>query len=225
MSIFNPKSAIRILLLSVFFSVIAGTKALPQNVSAIVAGIQRRYASVQTVKGSFRQNYRAPGIHQEESGEFWLKRPGLMRWEYREPLEQLFVADGRQAFLYVPEDRQVTVRPLTAADLRNTPLDLLLGTGKIEANFVVSPETQSKPKLEGTIVLRLTPRGQSDYSFLLLEVDRQNFEIRRILIRESGGSTSEFHLSNMVLNARVDSKLFQFKTPKGVEEIRLDDGR
>jgi outer membrane lipoprotein carrier protein len=198
--------------------------ARPADLQDAVAGLQQRYASVETVKGSFRQTYRAPGVSQEESGEFWLKKPGLMRWEYRAPEEQLFVADGRESFLYVPKDRQVTIQPFSAADLHSTPLEFLLGSGDIDKSFNASWETVFKPSTPGTLMVRLVPRKPDiDYSFLVLEIDSRMFDLRRIAVRDPGGSTSEFFLTNVVTNVKLDKKFFQFKTPKNVEEIRLND--
>ncbi len=190
----------------------------------VVSGLQQRYASVETVRGDFQQTYRAPGISQEESGEFWLRKPGLMRWEYRSPEEQVFVADGKESFLYVPKDRQVTVQPFSAADLHNTPLEFLLGSGNISRSFTPSWETEFKTKAEHTLLIRLTPRSTGgEYSFLVLEIDSRTFDIRRIAIRDPGGSTTEFLFTNVATNTKLDKKLFQFKTPKGVEEIRLNN--
>jgi outer membrane lipoprotein carrier protein len=188
----------------------------------VVAGLQRRYASVETVTGSFQQSYRAPGINQIEAGVFWLKKPGFMRWEYRNPEEKLFVADGREAFSYVPEDRQVTVQPLSPSDLHNTPLEFLLGTGDINKSFTVSWETDFKPVLDRSYLIRLTPRRrETQYTFLVLELDQETYNLCRIIIRESSGNTSEFLLTNVTANVKIENKKFQFKVPKGVEEIRL----
>jgi len=153
---------------------------------------------------------------------FWLKKPGLMRWEYYSPEEQLFVADGRESFLYVPQDRQVTIQPFSAADLHSTPLEFLLGSGDFKGSFQASWETEFKPMLERTLLIRLVPRrNDAEYSFLVLELDNQTFDLRRIAIREPGGSTTEFLLTDVAVNLKPDKKLFQFKAPKGVEEIRL----
>ncbi len=47
--------------------------------------------------------------------------------------------------------------------------------------------------------------------------------MRRIVIREQTGSVSEFLLTNLQTNVRVDNRQFEFKIPKGVEVIRLDE--
>lgn len=191
--------------------------------AAAVAGLERRYAAVETAAGGFRQIYRAPGIEQEESGVFRLKKPGLMRWEYREPEAKLFVADGRECFLYVPQDRQVTVQALTAADIRRTPLSFLLGGGNIGKRFAVSWETEIPPAFAQTLRIRLRPLAYEDaYVFLVLELDAATSDIRRVVVREHSGNTSEFLLSNVETNVKVSARDFQFKPPKGVEIVRLD---
>ncbi len=194
------------------------------DLSEAIAGLQKRYASVETVKGSFQQSYRAPGIQREQTGEFWLKKPGLMRWEYKTPDVQLFIADGRKSYLYVPDDRQVTIQPLSPADLHNTPLSFLLGSGDINKTYFVAWESEYKRKAANGLFIRLIPRRQpSEYSFLALELDPQSYDLRRIIVREPGGSTSEFLLSGVITNTKFDNGLFQFKKPKGVEEVRLNN--
>ena len=214
------------LFVSVFCLMIAVTDSYSADLETVAAGLQQRYASAVTMSGSFQQTYRAPGIEQIESGVFWMKRPGLMRWEYRLPEAKLFVADGREAFLYVPLDRQVTIQSLSASDMRGTPLEFLLGGMDIRKSFVISWENNFRQPTEPTLLIRLTPRsGQSDYEYLVLAIDPKNYELRRITMHEHGGNTSEFRLSNLMANAKIDNKLFQFKPPKGTEVMRLEEGK
>ena len=114
-------------------------------VLSAIAGLQQRYAAVNTVTTDFVQTYRAPGMDQTESGTLWMKKPGLMYWEYRLPETKFFYADGRRTYLYVPEDRQVMVRSFTEEDLHSTPLEFLLGKGKILESFDAFRETEIKP--------------------------------------------------------------------------------
>ena len=151
--------------------------ARSQDLSSVINGMERRYASVQSATGHFQQTYRAPGIDQVESGVFWLKKPGLMRWEYNKPEEKLFIADGRECFLYVPQDRQVTVQPLTASDIRSTPLTFLLGEGNISQSYSFSQESEFRPVNDHTLVIRLVPRKYEEmYQFLVLELDTATYE-------------------------------------------------
>jgi outer membrane lipoprotein carrier protein len=210
----------RILLMWGFF---LAAESYAADLDAVVNGLQRRYAAVETVTGAFQQTYRAPGVDQVESGVFRMKRPGLMRWEYRQPEEKLFIADGREAFLYVPLDRQVTVQPFSASDIRGTPLEFLLGAAEIKKSFDVSWEPQHKLTAGQAALIRLTPRSsEGEYEFLVLEIDPKSFDLRRIVIREHGGNTSEFLLTGIAVNVKMGNKEFQFKIPKGVEVVRLN---
>lgn len=195
-----------------------------QDLDSAVEGLRQRYASVTSVMGNYQQIYRAPGIDQTESGVFWLKRPGLMRWECRQPEEKLFVLDGRQSFHYIPQDYQVYVQPFTAADLHRTPLEILLGTMDIRKSYTVSWEGSILPKYEGTCLIRLTPRSaEPEYAYLVLELDRKTWDLRRLVIRESSGNTSEFLFTNVKTNVKIENSKFRFKPPKGVDVIKLDD--
>jgi outer membrane lipoprotein carrier protein len=208
----------------VLFIALGAAHTIEEPVASLAAKIQQRYASATTVSADFRQDYRAPGVDISESGTFWMKKPGLMRWEYREPETKLFVADGRDSYLYNPQDRQVMVRRFSAAELHSTPLQFLLGRGDILTSFSVSRESESTARIQGTVLLRLVPREEDpNYSYFVLECDQNTYDLRRILIRERTGNTSEFILTNVATNVKVDSQKFVFKIPKGAEVIRLDE--
>lgn len=194
------------------------------SLDAAVAGLQKRYALVESIGADFRQIYRAPGIEQTESGTLVMKKPGFMRWEYRAPEVKLFIADGRETYLYTPEDRQVLIRRFSAAELHSTPLQFLLGQGDIRQSFEAAWERDPGPNADGAFVLRFTPRAaEADYAYVVIECDARSFDMRRIVIRERTGNTSDFALSNLKTNMKVDNKQFQFKLPKGVEVVRLDE--
>ncbi len=194
------------------------------TVEGAVMGLQQRYAKVETLSADFRQNYTGPGIEQSETGKVYMKRPALMRWEYQQPETRLFIADGRETWLYAPADRQVTVRAVNPEELRNTPLQLLLGQAQILKSFTAAWDRTTRPKYQDSAILRLTPRAaQSEYTAIVVEYDARSFDLRRILIRESSGNTSEFLLTNLEANPKLDKKLFEFKAPKGTELIRIDD--
>jgi len=195
-----------------------------QDLEAVVKGLQNRYASFETMTGNFHQTYRGPGIDQVESGVFWLKKPGFMRWESHDPEEKLFVADGRTSYHYIPQDYQVYIQPLTTSDLLNTPLELLLDAGNISKSYAVSWEVDLPPQFDDSYVIRLKPRKKDQpYSYLVLEFGQDSWDLRRILAREANGNTNEFLLTNVTMNIKIEKSKFQFKTPRGVEEIQISN--
>ena len=195
-----------------------------KDLGATIAAIQRRYATVESIRADFTQIYHAPGMDQTESGTVTMQKPGLMRWEYKNPEVKLFIADGRDTYLYTPEDRQVLVRRFTLEDLRSTPIQLVLGQGDIRRNYDVSWEPGAASGGGGAVELRLTPRaGSSDYAYVILECAEGTYDLRRMVIREVTGNTSEFQFANLKTNIKVEPQQFRFKIPKGVEVVHLDE--
>lgn len=186
--------------------------------------LQRRYAVVHTITARFTQIYQAPSVEHVESGRLFMKKPGLMRWEYAEPEKKLFVADARNTYLYTPEDRQVVVSRFSPRELHTTPLQFLLGQGDLLKSFTSTWENEFKPRTAGSLLLRLVPQTpQADYAFVIVECDAQTSDLRRLVIRELTGNTSEFILTDVVTNTTIDSGQFKFKIPKGIEVISVED--
>src|SRR5436309_4529120 len=81
------------------------------DVHALARAVDEHYNQLRTLQAEFTEVYRGSGIERTESGTLWvakggLKKPGQMRWEYRSPREKLFGSDGKDAWFYVPADRQ-----------------------------------------------------------------------------------------------------------------------
>ena len=77
------------------------------DVHKLAQSVDRRYNNLESLETQFTETYRGAGISRNESGTLWLKRPGKMRWDYREPRPKLFISDGKTAWFYVPGDQQV----------------------------------------------------------------------------------------------------------------------
>ncbi len=201
---------------------LAGSSEARHELDQVVRGLEAHYNRLETLKVQFVQLYQAAGRApaREEAGTLYLKRPGRMRWEYARPETKLFVSDGKTAYFYVPEDRQVTrIRAAQSADLR-IPLRFLLGRLHLRRAFgPVEMARDFAPLDPGNHVLRLGPRDPQDrFRDLLAEVDQQS-RIRRLVVFEGDGSRSEFRLSGEEPNARLEAGLFRFAVPEGVEVV------
>ena len=94
----------------------------PSDVHAIAQAVDNRYNHLQTLQAEFVETYRGSGIERTESGSLLLKKPGKMRWEYRSPKEKLFLSDGKEAWFYLPSDRQVRRTAVKKLDDLRSPL-------------------------------------------------------------------------------------------------------
>src|SRR5271169_706912 len=128
---------IRLFTALLLIAIVLPAADVTQDVHSVAAAVDEHYNRLRTLQADFTEVYRGAGIERTESGTLWLakggvKKLGKMRWEYRSPKEKLFVSDGKDAWFYVPGDRQA--RKTTAKKLEDirSPLAFLLGKTKLE---------------------------------------------------------------------------------------------
>jgi outer membrane lipoprotein carrier protein len=143
-----------------------------------------------------------------------------MRWEYRSPREKLFLSDGKDAWFYVPGERQVRRTAVKKLEDLRSPLAFLLGKTKLEKELQglsLAPDVASLAA--GDVVLRGVPKSLADrVSQVLLEITPEHW-ISRILIEEVDGSVTEYRFNSQRENVAVPDQRFQFTIPDGVEVI------
>jgi outer membrane lipoprotein carrier protein len=187
---------------------------------AIAQAVDERYNRLHSLQADFTEIYRGAGMERTESGTLWLKKPGKMRWEYRSPKGKLFLSDGKDAWFYVPGERQVRRTAVKKLDDLRSPLAFLLGKTKLEKELQglsVAPDVA--PLAPGNVVLRGVPKSLADrVNQVLLEITPEQW-IGRIIIEEVDGSVTEYRFSNQKENVAVPDRQFQFAVPDGVEVI------
>lgn len=190
------------------------------SVSEIARRTDEHYNNLKSFKADFTEVYHGPGVARTESGTLWLKKPGKMRWEYKNPTEKLFLSDSHTAFFYVPGERQARKTSLKNLDDIRSPLRYLLGKTKLEKELEgLSIASDLTPYKTGDTVLRGVPKEMKDrISEVVLEIS-PSFQIERIVIREVDSTTTDFRFSNTVENVPVEDSLFHFSPPPGVEVI------
>ncbi len=196
------------------------------DVHAIAQAVDERYNHLRSLQAEFTEIYRGAGMERTESGTLWLKKPGKMRWQYRSPRDKLFLSDGRDAWFYVPGERQVRRTAVKKLDDLRSPLAFLLGKTKLEKELQgLSLAPDVTPLAAGDVVLRGVPKSLADrVSQVLLEITPDHW-IGRILIEEVDGSVTEYRFSSHRENVDVPDQRFQFVVPDGVEVIEGELGQ
>ncbi|MCI0355346.1 MAG: outer membrane lipoprotein chaperone LolA [Acidobacteria bacterium] len=201
-----------------------GQTSAEARVRAIARTVDQHYNRLRSLQTEFTESYRGLGVARSESGTLWLKRPGRMRWEYREPREKLFVTDGKTAWFYLPGERQVRRAPVKKLDDLRSPLRYLLGKSHLEKEFDgLAIAEGATPTAPGHTVLRGLPRVLQDrVREVLLEVTADG-RIVRIVIEEWDDSTTEFRFRNLVENLNLSDERFRFSPPAGAEVIEAEE--
>jgi outer membrane lipoprotein carrier protein len=148
-----------------------------------------------------------------------------MRWEYRSPKEKLFVSDGQAAWFYVPGDRQARRTEVRKLEDLRSPLAFLLGKTRLEKELQgLSFAPDQHPVEAGNVVLRGVPKAlENRVSEVLVEITPGK-QIRRLVVREVDGSTTEYEFRNIEEDGAVTDGQFRFAPPPGVETVTGDLG-
>jgi outer membrane lipoprotein carrier protein len=214
----------------VLLSAIALPPSGAENTHSIAAAVDEHYNHLRTLQAEFTEVYRGAGMERTESGTLWLakgglKKPGKMRWEYRSPREKLFVSDGKDAWFYVPGDRQARRTDARKLDDVRSPLAFLLGKSKLEKELRgLSLAPDIAPVGAGDLVLRGVPLALAGrVSEILLEVTADH-TIARIVINDVDGSVTEYRFSGQKENEAIPEGRFQFSPPAGTETVESELG-
>src|SRR3984957_5727984 len=208
------------------FSIVAQA----EDIKALAAAVDAHYNQLRTLQAEFTEIYRGSGMERTESGTVWLmkgglKKPGKMRWEYRSPREKLFVSDGKDAWFYVPGDRQARKTDARKLDDIRSPLAFLLGKSKLEKELRgLSLAPDVTPLNTGDVVLRGLPQAFADQiSEIQLEVTPEH-RIARIVMNEADGSVTEYRFSDEKENQAIPDGRFRFGPPPGTETVESEAG-
>jgi outer membrane lipoprotein carrier protein len=195
------------------------------DVHSVAAAVDEHYNHLHSLQAEFTEVYRGSGMERTESGTLWLakgglKKPGKMRWEYRSPREKLFVSDGKDAWFYVPGDRQARRTEARKLDDIRSPLAFLLGKSKLEKELRgLSLAPDVAPLTVGDVVMRGVPLALAErVSEILLEVTPEH-RIVRIEINEVDGSVTEYLFSDQKEDEAISEGLFRFRPPAGTETL------
>lgn len=191
-----------------------------QGLTGLVSGVERLFAHMDDFSADFVQ-ISTDGLNrkQEGAGHLYLKRPRMARWDYKSPEEQLFVSDGKTVYFYVPADKQVNTEKVKDTFDDRIPLMFLLGRSNLSDEFKGFELLKAKPFLPGTAVIQMYPKRKTDLTDVIIEVDPQNYYIRRLVLAHTDGSRSDFIFSNIRVNSGLKAPLFNFTVPPGVDVV------
>jgi outer membrane lipoprotein carrier protein len=181
-------------------------------VKEVVAKMQAFYLKTKDLKGNFKQVYTDTLYNRERTsyGYLYVRKPGMMRWNYVKPEKKSFIADGKELWVHEPEDKQAFRNPLSTNNL-STGLTFLFGTGDLQKEFNI---TVAKEKLgaPGDVVLMLAPKvATAQYTHILLAVrPGSDFTVGESMVV---GKTNRNHFifTHLEFNTKLPKSRFQFR--------------
>ncbi len=171
---------------------------------------------LQSIEADFTQHVDEADGHmpQASKGRFSAKRPGLFRWDYHEPFEQMILSDGSHVYYYEMDLAQVT--KTNAALLEETPAAFFVSGRPLTETFSLNVIKDPMWSLPG---LRLTPLQEGAIQQLVLTLHPQKDEILNLEVLDSLGNHSRFTFQKIRFNQTMEGDRFQFIIPDGVDVI------
>lgn len=195
--------------------------AAPDSLDSFVDSVQKQYERNRTLTGNFTQiAYLKQHNRQNISkGKVYLKKPGRMRWEYKEPEEQVVVSDGKTLWFYLPLGGQATKSNLGEAIVPDSPYNFLMGKGKIKQLFEISAVTPEWGDAKLRYLSLVPKRGEANMAKIIIGVDRKTFQVEETNIIDYFGNSTRVIMSEVDRGGDIPNTMFNFVPPKDVEVI------
>ena len=176
-----------------------------------IARVEAYLNGVRTLAANFIQVAPSGAISR---GQFYLKRPGRLRFEYEPPASVLVVADGTYVNYF-----DVELGQLSQIGVYSTPLGVIVAQQvKLEGQIAVTSVDREAAVVSLTTIDTEEPgRG----TLTLIFSDRP-LELRKWEIIDSQGLLTTIALDEISINLDLDPELFVFRQPGGETGI---DGR
>jgi outer membrane lipoprotein carrier protein len=192
-----------------------------ETADAYVKQFEASYHDIRSLRADFSQTYTLGGRTRIEAGQVSFARGGLMRWDYQRPMEKLFVSDGKQVSLYIPEEHQLTRSSMKASGDFRIPFELLLT--RLNLHRVFAKVELADAALEhdpANHVLRAFPKKDfaEAYTDVLIELSPQ-FDMHRLVVNYPDHSRMDFRFDHIERNPVLPPTLFRFTAPAGTEII------
>ncbi|MDH5202795.1 MAG: outer membrane lipoprotein carrier protein LolA, partial [Nitrospirota bacterium] len=110
------------------------------SVDEDITKIQKAYENIRDIKGSFTQKSNIKDLKRTDTyvGEFFIKRPAKMKWEYKGKTPQEVLINNDEILIYQKKEKQAFKGKFDRTTYGQAPIALLSGFERIQEEFNVS---------------------------------------------------------------------------------------
>jgi outer membrane lipoprotein carrier protein len=174
--------------------------------------LQDQLAQLKSFKAQFAQRVtdkQGQAVMQGE-GSIALKQPMMIRWQQTNPDDTLFVSNGDKTYYFDSFAEQVTIMD-THSLIDSTPFVLL--TSKDPAQW------EKYSVIATSTGFSVTPNKgvESQVEQLDITFTPNDHGLAKLVVTDTSGQLSSFIFSDAQVNTALDSNMFEFTPPEGVE--------
>jgi len=189
------------------------------DLSTLLKGVENRYNRSHTMQMEFEQTQSGQGqIARTESGTLSIQKPGRMRWTYSRPAGKFFLTDGKFAYYYSPNTRQVSRSKIKDAEDLRAPLAFLIGNVDFHRDF---KEFRTTPDGANTYIAATPKSARAPYTQVDFLVT-PDYRIELLKVTGQDGQIMRYRLTGEKSNPALPASTFEFVKPDGAELIDED---
>jgi outer membrane lipoprotein carrier protein len=212
---------VAVALAALVFPLRASFAAAP-TAADLATRVQKFYDATKTFKAKFTQTYTIKVHNQKKvsTGRVTFEKPGKMSFVYDAPNGNRVVSDGKTMKIYEKDNETLYETPVGKSQYP-AALSFLMGEGQLTKDFTLRLLDPSQMQFEGGYVLEGTPKEATPaYQKMLLYVDAQTNQVRRVLILDAQGNRNRFDFADPVVNQAPAKGEFDFKAPPGTRVVK-----
>jgi outer membrane lipoprotein carrier protein len=217
----NGRDRVRRASIAASLLVLGFAPTMAEEPGAVLAKLQSWLDDTRRLEGAFIQSLvsGALGSGLEESGRFYLERPGKMRWDYTEPETKVALIAGDRTWLYVPEDRQLVLGRLEGEG--ELLPRLMTGAERLERLFEYElVDEPTKPAGSGARRIRLTPREDGDaVEAVTLTLRAPDYAIESAEVLDGAGNRTVYLFHDLVRNRDLPAGIFELEAEPGIDVV------
>ena len=192
------------------------------DLDQVISKVQETYEGIQDLSARFQQVSLIKGSpgKEESSGVVLLKKPGMMRWEYKSPESQIDRLRWEDP-LYLFSRGSSGDPSGGLQSLHLSAVNLLGGMGKLREDFSFQWGKSGSKGSSGALLLELKPvQSQGQVGQILMEVNPQTFLVERIVLQDIFSNTTTLSFKKLKINTGLKDSLFTFVPPAGTQIIK-----
>jgi outer membrane lipoprotein carrier protein len=162
---------------------------------------------------------KAMAVTDTASGRLMVRQPGKMRWEYLVPDPQTIITDGKDLWVYRPEENQVLVaKPRRFSERARAPV--FSPTSRRFEKASSCPWPSDDPN---QYRLKLVP-NKSSVELMAVELDivKKTYDLVRITTFNVYGDETRIELKNVSFDDPPPESLFRFDVPEGADVLQMN---
>jgi len=180
---------------------------------AVVDALSRYLNTITTMQGAFTQQ--SPDGRIAE-GEFFMRRPGRLRFEYYDPFPTVVIADGTWAGVI---NRQA--KTLNQVPLSRTPLYLLLDDN---IDLAGSGSIQSVERSEGVVKANAIDPSNPSQGTISMVFSTTPVQLLKWVITDEQGRSSVISLRKVKRGMYIDPRKFVIDDPNFDDDSQFGSG-